>query len=235
MATSGTYTFAMTRDTLIAAALRVLEVYGAGDTVQAIDYTNCAEALNLITKSLALKGLPLWSVQDIPVAMVAGQASYNLGVGGLAGNTLRPLRILQAYLRDSTGNDVTLKVESRYDYNDLGLKTSQSRPNQLYYDPQIGTGIVTLYNVPQDATTTLHVVIQRQLQDFTASGDNPDVPQEAFQMLKWLLADEISMEYGAKPHIVNMVAAKAKFYREELIDFEQEQSSIYFTPTERQF
>ena len=228
MATSGTYTFTVTRDQLIEAALRALQVYGIGDAIPAQVITDCAQALNIWCKALAQRGLFLWCVQDLTVPMVAAQPTYS--IGPLSGQP-RPLRILDAYLRNNaTGNDVSLTITSRYDYDTLGLKAAQGIPNQLFYDPQLNNGVVTLYNVPIDTGSTLHIVAQRQIQDFNLATENPDFPQEAFQMLKWGLADEIGMEQGARDAVLDRVYAKAKQYMEEFIDAQQEQASVFFTP-----
>lgn len=230
MATSGTYSFLMNRDDIIGAALRTLEVFGAGDTIPPEDLSNCAQALNILVKGMVVEGLPLWCVQELTVPMVAGQAAYAIGP---VSAQPRPLRILQAFLRFVTSNDVELQIVGRSDYNVLGMKSSQGTPNQLYYDPQLTNGTVTVYNTPFDATTTLHLVIQRQIQDFNLSTDNPDFPQEAYQMLKWSLADELALEYGAKPAVLQMVAVKAAAYRSAFMAFEQEQASVYFYPSGR--
>ena len=230
MATSGTYNFTMTRNQIIEAALRLTGAFGEGDTIPPDDYTNCGIALNIVSKELALNGLPLWCVQDISVPMVAGQATYNLSA---ASGTTLPLRILDAYIRDSTGNDTSLQITSRYDYDTLGQKGSQGVPNQVYYDPQLGAGSLVFYDVPADSTRVVHVVIQRQVQDFNLATDNPDFPQEAFRMLKWVLADEIGLEYQATADVRKEINAKATIYKEKFFDSQQEQASIYFTPAER--
>lgn len=230
MATSGTYSFTMTRDDIIGAALRLCGAFGQGDTIPAGDITNCAQALNILAKELALNGLPLWCVQDIPFPTVAGQAAYNLSA--ISGITL-PLRILDAYIRDSAGNDTSLQITSRYDYDTLGQKAQQSVANQLWYDPQLGQGIVTLYDVPADNTYTIHVIIQRQIMDFNLATDNPDFPQEAFRLLKWCLADEIALDYQTPSDIRKEINGRAIGYREKFFDSQQEQTSVYFTPSER--
>lgn len=230
MATSGTYSFTMTRDDIIGAALRLCGAFGQGDTIPPPDIANCAQALNILAKELALNGLPLWCVQDIPFPTVAGQAAYDLSA--ISGITL-PLRILDAYIRDSAGNDTSLQITSRYDYDTLGQKAQQSVANQLWYNPQLGQGLVTLYDVPADNTYTIHVVIQRQIMDFNLATDNPDFPQEAFRLLKWCLADEIALDYQTPTDIRKEVNARAIGYREKFFDSQQEQTSIYFTPSER--
>lgn len=230
MASSGTYSFTMTRDDIIAAALRLTGSFSSQDTIPTEDISDCAQALNILAKELATAGLPLWCVQDLAVPMVVGQNSYNLSAA--TGQTL-PIRILDLYLRGPQGNDVSIQVTSRYDYDTLGDKTSPGIPNQAYYDPQLGAGSIVLYNVPADNTHTLHVVYQRQVQDFNLATDNPDFPQEAFRMLKWCLADEIALDYQTPADIRQEIGARAKLYRDGFMAFEQEQTSVYFTPAER--
>jgi hypothetical protein len=230
MATSGTYNFLMSRDDLIGAALRVTTRFGSGDVIPAEDLTYCGQALNIICKALATNVLPLWCVVRIPVPMVAGQAAYNLSA--LSGTTL-PLRILDAYLRGPSGNDVSISLESRYDYDTLGSKASLGIPNQGFYDPQLGAGSLVLYNVPQDSLSTLYVIIQRQIQDINLATDNPDFPQEAFWMLKWLLADEVALDYSTPGDVRREIAVKAKAYRDAFMDGTQEAVSVTFAPNAR--
>lgn len=311
MTTSGTTTFTVSRDTIINAALRGLHAFGPTDTIPAADITYCAEALNIMIKAWAAKGMLVWTVGEISVPTVAGVASYpigttaaylysatitNAGSGGTPGTyaltitggggsgatgtytigssgsltsititaggnsftsapalsfplgsisnaaatanivgltTNRPMRIFSAFMRDANGNDQDIKVESRFDYNLLGQKTSSGTPNQLFYDPQLTNGIVTLYNVPADNLSTLHLIVQRQVQDFNLSTDNPDFPQEFYQALKWGLMDEIALEYEAKPMTLKIVAAKAQQYVNEMVSFDQEEASVTFSPSFR--
>jgi hypothetical protein len=79
MALSGTNTFTVTRNDIIDSALRTLGVIGIGETPQTEDYTNCAQALNIMIKSWAKKGWPLWTVQDLVIPMVSGVRVYPIG------------------------------------------------------------------------------------------------------------------------------------------------------------
>ncbi len=230
MATSGTTSFTVTRDDIINAALRKTTRFEAGETIPPSDIATCAFSLNMMVKEMALDGLPLWCVQQISIPLVSGQASYNLST---ASNSTHPLRVLDLFLRDSSGNDTSLSLESRYEYNTLGEKSSPGSPNQAFYDPQLGAGTITLYNVPDDPTDTLIVVIQRQIQDVNISTHNPDSPQEAYLMLVWSLADLISIDYSVPRDIRVEIAAKAQFYRSKFFDSTQEQVSITFAPTIR--
>ena len=234
MATSGVTSFNMSLTDLVQAALRICQSYGLQDTIPAAEITNTTQALNVVLKKLSMQGLYLWAVQELTFTLTSGQYVYQLGAATGASSPIRPLRITDAYLRNlTTMTDVSLTIESRYDYDLLGSKTSPGVPNQLYYDPQIGTGQVVLYNVPNDGTHELHLVVQRQLQDMINTTDNPDIPQEGLQMLKWSLADEISLEQGCNPALCDRIAQRAKQYQDEFANWQQEYVSVYFTPSQR--
>jgi len=79
MATSGTYSFTVTRDEIIDAALRLLTVIGSGQTAETEDYANCSEALNIMLKSWVKKGFPLWVYERIAVPMLSGLGVYPIG------------------------------------------------------------------------------------------------------------------------------------------------------------
>jgi hypothetical protein len=230
MPSSGTYTFSLSRDDLIAASLRLTGRFAAGEPIPADDLTNCAQALNIIVKEMVTDGLPLWCVQDVPVQLAAGVASYNLSA--ITGMPL-PQRILDGYLRYSTGNDLALAPKSRYDYDTLGMKSAPGIPNQCFYDPQLGAGTLFFYPVPVDSTCTYHAIIQRQIQDFNLGTDNPDFPQEAFRLLKWCLADEIALDYQTPEGTRREINQKAVALKEKFFAYQQEYASVVFTPSER--
>lgn len=230
MATSGTTIFTMTRDEIIQASLRLTTRFSADDAVPPGDMANCAQALNLLVKTMVKKFLPLWCVQDVIIPMVTGQKEYNLST---ASGTTLPLRVLDCFMRNAQGADRAIQVVSRYDQNNLGLKSSPGEPNQVFYDPQLTGGILTLYAVPTHSTDSLHVIIQRQVQDFNLATDNPDFPQEALQMLKWGLADEIALEYSTPRDVRLEIMSKAKQYREDFADEAMEQVSVSFAPSAR--
>ena len=227
MATSGTYAFTMTRDDIIGAALRLTTRFSADDVIPALEITNCAQALDLLCKEMITEGLPLWCVKQYAVPMVANTATYNLST--ITGTTL-PQKVLDAFVRTPSGNDTILTPISRYDYNMLGMKTAQGTPNQYYYDPQLGAGVLTVYNVPIDATNTIYVTVQRQIQDAGIATSNPDFPQEAFRMLKWCLADEVALDYGTPERVMMKIERRAAQLRDGFFAYEQENAPVVFSP-----
>ena len=227
---SGTYSFGMSANDIVLAALRQTGRFGVGDSVPTVDMNNCLQALNVIVKAMVKNQKPLWCIQRLAVSLFSGQASYSLSA--ISGQT-RPLRVLYAFIRDSQGNDTALSLLARDDYNMLGQKGSSGIPNQAYYDPQLGAGTLTLYDVPTDSTRTIYVDIQRQVQDFNLLTDNPDFPQEAYHLLKWALADEIALEYLTPQDIRAEISRKAMTAYEGFFANEREEASTFFTPSER--
>jgi hypothetical protein len=237
MAVTGTSTFTVTRDDVIKAALRNLGALGSGETPSTEDYTNCSQALNIMIKSWAKKGLPLWVTQEITIPMVSGTGSYQLGptaTGTGAVVMARPLKFLDGtFIRDTDGNDTTLLQIARKDYDTLGTKSAAGRPNQFYYDTQLTNGVLYLMNVPNNSTDVIHGQIQRQFFDMTSSGDSFDFPQEWFQALKWGLSDELSAEYAVDAQMIPYYNAKARQFEEECFGFSVEEASVMFTVDNR--
>ena len=229
---SGTYSFLMTAQQTVEAALRLTGAFDEYDTIPAQDYTNCLQALEIMVKEMALNGMPLWCVKDISFPTVIGQATYNLST---ITNSSLPLRILDAYINDQSNNSVNLIMVSRYDWDTLGQKFQPGIPNQVWYDPQLGAGTLTLYDVPIDNQHTVHVVTQLQMQDVGVLTNNIAFPQEAYRMLKWNLCDEICLEYRTPRDERLEINQKAEAFREKFFTGPnaQEQVSVYFTPSER--
>jgi hypothetical protein len=231
MYTSGKYKFELSRDDLIKAALRLVGAYGIDDVIPQDDMNAVAQALNILCKEFAINGLPLWSVVRYEVPMEVGKATYDLSI--ITGSP-RPLRITDAYIKvGERGSDVGLTITSRYDWDLLGSKGARGVPNQLWYNPQLGAAEFTVYNVPASDDMVLKLVVQMQIQDINLAEENPDFPQEAYRMLKFALADDIGLEYGAPTDIRMEIGAKAKIYTDKYTDSMQEQASIFFQPNTR--
>lgn len=223
--------YTVNRDGIISAALRTLGVIGAGDSPTPVDYQNCAEALNIYIKQLQTKGLPLWKLDTVVVPMVVGQKIYTIGPNvGSDVVTDKPLRVVMAFIRNPQGNDTVLQQMARQQYMQLGVKTSPGVPNQFYYDPKLDTGYLYVYNVPSGTGYNIHLQVQMPLEDVSNPTSTPQFPSEWFNCLKFGLADNISMEYGASAQMRAELAQKAARLEEMMTDWSQEEASTMFSP-----
>ncbi|CAB4241256.1 hypothetical protein UFOVP67_22 [uncultured Caudovirales phage] len=230
MTTSGTYSYSVNRDQVIAAALRTLGVIDKQGTPDAIDLQNGSEALNLILKQVADLGAPLWCIQWLTIPLVTNKNEYTIGPGMDVDIPYRPTRMTSGYVRNIPGNsDREVAFISRTDYERLSGKDFQSNVDQLYYDAQLPAPILYTYGKPTNDDYVLKVSVQRPVQDVTSGSQTFDIPQEWYLPLKWRLAEELCLEYGVEPTIWDRIAAKAKAYMDKAMDWQEEEVSMIFS------
>jgi len=142
------------------------------------------------------------------------------------------LRILDAFYRQQGGNDVPIRLISREEYNRFGVKTSQGTPIQLFYDPQISTGIVEMYPQPTDVKGQIYIEFQKPIEDFVSSGDDFDLPQEWGEALIWNLSLRLAVPYRVPAEQWNRIVLMATSSLELVKSWDQEYSSVLFQPSE---
>lgn len=166
--------------------------------------------------------------------------SYTWSTSGISGAVIstvlvglkmsRPLSLNNIYIRDTTTNiDVPLRALSRTDYQLLGNRFAEAKPNQYYFDVQLETANLYIYNVPNATNYELHLQTERQFYDMTNGTDTFDFPQGWFQALKWGLAAELCVEYAVDIQMVSYYEQKAQEMIEEAFNDSVEETSVYFT------
>lgn len=122
----------------------------------------------------------------------------------------RPMKIMNAIIRDGVNNtDIEIDIVSRQEYIAMPNKTSDGQVNMVYYDPQVGTG--KLYTWPETNSVDDYLVlwVQRTLEDFDASIDEPDFPQEWFLPLAYNLAKYALPKYPLPTAHTNLIVTLA--------------------------
>lgn len=231
MAISNSYDFSSSRDNIIKGALRILGVISQGQTPDATQTTDAAEALNQIVKAWASEGIPLWIIKKQSVTLSSSVGTYLIGLGQTV-NIARPTRIYQAMLNNTTnGVDTPLTPLSQEEYQNLSQKTITGTPSQYYYEPLRNTGTLYLWPKPDTTTAanyTVQIVYQSPMADFDAAGDEPDLPQEGIRALKWALASELTFEFGYPSKDRNELFQRAEFHKQEFLGSIQEEASLFF-------
>ena len=233
MATSGVTTFDLTRDSIINSALRKLSVISKGQTADTLDITNASEALNVLLKTFETKGMPLWAIGEYSFAMTATR-TYNIGVGKTL-NTPAPLKIIQAYVRDTVTNYSTpLNIQTHYNYNVTNPKSTDTGvPVNLEYEPGNQQGNIRIWPTPDAysiASRNITIVYQRPFEDMTASGDAVDFPQFWLEAVIYGLASRLAPEYGIPLPDRGDLRQEAMYFLNEAMSFGTEEGSIYFSP-----
>lgn len=250
MATSGTYSFFVTRDQIISAAMRKCMSLTGGNTPNTNDLTNLSFALNTILKNLVVEGYELFCYYTVSNTLDSTGTVQTYKIGptngdGTFNNVARPLRIPQAWVQQ-TGNNFRIPVQllSRDEFQKLTPNTQVGPyPVNFYYDPQTvptstGTtlpnvGIIWTWPVCNQTGNTLYVSSQRPIQDIDSGGStstqNFDLPQEWFLPLVYLLAADIAPEYSVNLSKIQMLESRAQTYLDKVVNFSREEASVYFT------
>lgn len=144
---------------------------------------------------------------------------------------VRPLKIVAARRYDIlSGNETPIDPMSRSDYFDLPRKAETGAINQFFYDPQLGTGYLYLWQPPTVVDELVKFTWWRPIEDFNAAGDNADLPQEWIAALEWGLAQELSTEYPVSDRVYRRIVMNAERHLDNVSGFDREETSIRFEP-----
>ncbi|ACI52306.1 conserved hypothetical protein [Gluconacetobacter diazotrophicus PA1 5] len=139
------------------------------------------------------------------------QASAGAAVVACGAPFARPLKVSGARVVDpATGVETPLIPMSRLDYANLSGKTAPAGvPAQYFYDPQLGSGVFSVFPAPAAGLTVVRFTCQRPLQDFSSQADTADVPQEWSSALRFALAVELGPEYDCPQARMTMLKGMA--------------------------
>lgn len=188
MSTTGTYNFDPALGSLVIDAFGNCGVRRTELTAQHMD--DARFAANLITAKWAASGVNLWAVDLQTVALVQGQATYDV-----PGNTIF---ILDAYIaQGSPAIDTLIYPISRSDYVAISDKATQSTPSVFWFDRTLSP-TVTLWAVPsQTGTWTLKYWRARQIQDSSLSnGGTVEMPIRFVDAFSWELSARMAVKYA---------------------------------------
>lgn len=229
--TSGSVDFSVTRDDIIKRALRLVGALAQGETPTTDQVSEAASALNGLVKAWQADGMPLWAIKTYALTLVAGTSVYRIGVGQTV-NTHKPLKVTQAWNHNTISKvDIPMRIITRQEYNILGNKTSAGNPIQVYYDPQNAYGDLNVFPVPtsvEAAANTINIVYQRPFEDFDASTDTPDFPQEWYDAITYGLACRLAPEYGVPIPDRKTLWQEMTIIKQDALNFGLEEGSLYF-------
>ncbi len=225
MATSGVTTTELSRDSIIAGAMRKCAALAKGQSPDAEDLLNNTEALNNLVAEFMTLGMPLWAKRTYTVPMVADQNEYTL-------TAPFPLKIIQAWVTAGSSRQDLVETAD-YDINMLP-EDSSGVPSQYSYQPQINQGTLTLWPTP-DATTvadySLSIRYFAPFDTFVSAGDTPFFPREWNNALVYGLAVLLAPEYGVPIQDRGMLEKQADKHLSIALDAGNEQASIFLQPS----
>lgn len=224
MTISSSYDFSVTRDDIIASALRIIGAIAPGETPTTAMYTSGSQALNMIVKAWQADGMPVWVMSQYTLTLVDATNSYSI--------TPKLLKVISAFNRNTSTNiDIPMRVVSQDEYNRLGNKSTAGNPIQIWAQPLLDTTTVKVYPTPtavEAAANTILITYQKQFSDMDSSSDTLEFPQEWFDAIKFALANRLSFEYGMDIQDRKQLLEQAMILKQEALSFGTEEGSVFF-------
>ena len=220
MATSGTATFDLEFDELIEEAYERCGL----ESRTGYDMKTARRSLNLLFAEWANRGLNLWTIEQDSLAMVPGQAQYNLPAD--------TVNVLSAVIRTGSGQtqqDITIDRISQNEYLHLPNKLITARPAQ-YYVQRTATPVLFVYPAPDTTQAyTFQYYTMRRIQDAGAYTNTAEI---VFRFLPCLVAG--LAYYLALKKVPERVPLLKQIYEEEFARAAMEDrdtASVYLTPS----
>lgn len=182
---------------IIRSALSQLGVIPIGESYPASWDADWLRELNAMLQNWAAEGLNLHVLTtSTPKTLTVGDPSYTIGVGGDINNR-RPVEIVAAKVALS-GTDYPLEVaNSILDYLPYSTKTTQGRPDHLFYDADYASTLATIWLYPSsDQAYVLTLYSLTSLAPFAATTETVALPPEYEWALSTNLAAHLMASYG---------------------------------------
>lgn len=198
---------------LITRAMRLIKVYGTGETVSPAEATDGLTALNAMLEDWANERLMIYVATKDAIALTPALASYTIGPSGTT-ISARPVSIDPGTYLDINGVSYPLQIATLDQYNSIVVKTlNSSIPEYIFYNPTFPNATVTLYPVPA-VTATLNLWTWKPLSTFANLTDVISLPPGYINAIVYNLAEYLGPEFGSEIHI--SVHTKASTLKKKL-------------------
>lgn len=203
-------------------------------TVTSITGISSADKVGIVLDDGTLQwdtvnGAPAGSTVTLTGTLNSAAASGNQ-VWAYTSKPSRPLRLDTPRRRDSALQDVPIFEVSRQEYFDTPNKTSQGKPVNVHYDPQLTNGEVHVWPAPESVDDTIIFTAKMPIEDFDSGTNNPDFPQEWLAGLAWCLADEMALQYEIPADRHQRIMRNADRAKAILGLWDSEETSVLMQP-----
>jgi len=183
----------MTVQELIEGTLRLCSLRISTDT----QLDEALEALNGMLNLWNAERLMVYAVTKESLTLVVGTGTYTIGSGGTF-DTVRPQKLLSAYIRDTNSLDYPVDVSmTENEYNSISDKTETGRPEHLYYSPEYPLGKIYFDLIPEVGETFV-LDSWKQITEFASLEATITLPKEYEKALRFNLALDLAPEYGVE-------------------------------------
>lgn len=169
---------------------------------------------------------------------VAAASGKRVWVYNTTNRINRPLRVISAYIGQIVSDVLTnrwqINIATKDQWLSLGNPTATGVPNQIWYDPLLTTGELHVYPQFLGGSQLIEITYHRPFEDFDASTDTPDFPQEWYLSLIMDLAAILGAKAGVSIDERRELKKEAEMWRQLALDNGTEQGSLFMQPDTRQ-
>jgi hypothetical protein len=209
-----------TAQTLIKAGLRSIGVIASGETPTHDELDDGLEALKIMLRHWSAKKIRLYYTETDTITLT-GAESYTIGSGGTC-NTVRPTQIRGAYVRNSI-IDSTLRIIDEDQYRNLSLKSVNSTPAYLWYNPEYPLGVIYIYPA---GTGMLYLDSVKPLTEPSGITSDISFPPEYDEAIKYGVAIRMAPEYGKEPSPTILGLYKSAMDDIEMLNFAAQVNAV---------
>lgn len=183
------YDFTLTRQQIIEAAFKKMNILSAGDVLTAEMSADGVLALNLLIKQWNSEGIYFWGVSTgLTQSLPTGTTNISLT------NDPFVIGVDQAYILDGVTNSYTLEIISMQKYQDIIDKTKTGRPMYGFIQNLANSTSLTLWPVT-DKTYTLRYTGITRLRDWDNANDSNLIPERYLMALIYGLITYLGEDY----------------------------------------
>jgi len=180
-----------------------------------------------------INGVPSGSVITLTTGVPSTATTGNY-VYAYTTRLSRPLRVLQAYTVinsvTTSSSDIPVRIVTTEEFLTLSNKTTEQYPLYLNYEPLLGNGTFKIWPRFSNGDRVVVIRYHRALEDFDATGDTPDFPQEWNLPLIYELAVALAPTYNVEVTKLSTLRKERDKWVSEVSENDYEEGSIYFQP-----
>lgn len=223
---------------IIAYAQRASGLLGVGQVALPQDTSDAQTALMLMLQQWRQKRWLVFRLDNVIFPLLPTKGDYTIGVAGttpapdvvVSGN-FRPANVQSCFLRQEVGSgpnsypvDFPMRIlESRQQYDQIALKSLQSWPASIFYDPTIPNATIKVWPIPIQNLFSLYVSFQQAIDMAGEAGAAVEldsyVPVETQEAIVYNLAGRLCVNYAVPVNPALAAAARSTLNTMRMTNF----------------
>lgn len=181
-----------TVETLINSAARKVGI----STLSTDEISFALEDLNTLLGVAGVENLPPYVTRE-NLTLTVGDAEYTIGSSGDL-DTVRPISIKNIFIRNSDGYDYPIKVVNVANYNEVTIKTTEAKPEEVYFIPEYPLAKI-IFDCEPDEAYVAYFEFYKSFTEYTLVSETVSLPNEYKAFIIYNLALMIAEDHSIKP------------------------------------